>query len=497
MTQKMDSVRSLPQSLQRCPPRYWVVQQGAKGNLVQEVVAFAKKTPYKSLGWQSGVIEAWSSFDEQGKWIHHRAGASVPRQAGKSVVAIIWVLFLAVMLGYKVLWTDHNYSTTCEMIARFRAILGRRPHDGKGVACFNRQVMATNSKTAQEAFELKSGGVIAFSTRTDSAALGYSFDIIVLDEAQELMPSHLQAILPTTSSGAKKNAQFIYLGTPTRAGSRAPNFTEMRDEALSDECGDDLCWVEWGVDEVGDVLDTSRLAEVNPSYVEGRADESAIIAGIRAFKSDILAAAQEYYGYWLPRKKANYIFDRETWMACGTPKAPAGDADAFGVKFSPDGSTVSVAVAKKMGDVTHIELVYVRNTASGMSWLADAIVATAGKAVFWLDGRSGADALYDRVVDQVPDGSIGIAKTGEAISAASGLLDAVRERSITWYQPEGTDGDDRLSESALTAVKRKIGSNGGWGFDGDDSTPIEAAALALWAARNKAQEEYSEMEVYY
>lgn len=495
--QKTASVHSLPQSLQRCPPRYWVTQRGVKGNLAQEVCAFAKKTPYKNLGWQSGVIEAWSSFDACGKWIHHRAGAAVPRQAGKSVVAIIWVLFLAVMLGYKVLWTDHNYSTTCEMLARFRKIVGHRPNDNKGIKCFNRQMVATNSKTAQEAFEFCSGGVIAFSTRTESAALGYSFDIIVLDEAQELMTAHLQAILPTTSAGEKKNAQLIYLGTPTRAGSRATLFTEMRDEALGDECGDDLCWVEWGVKEVGNVLDTSRLKEVNPSYVEGRADEAAIVAGIRALKSDTLAAAQEYYGYWLPRRKANYIIDRNTWMACGVDDVPEGEADAFGIKFSPDGSTVSVAVAKKIGETTHIELVDVRQTTCGTSWLADAIVANEGKSVFWLDGRSGADALFDRVVDLVPAGSVGIAKTSEAISAASGLLDAVRERRITWYQPTGTNGDDRLSQSALSAVKRKIGSNGGWGFDGDDSTPIEAAALALWAARNKTQEECSEMEVYF
>ena len=67
----------------------------------------------------------------------------------------------------------------------------------------------------------KSGGVIQFSTRTKSSRLGFSFDIVVYDEAQELTCEHTQVINPTTVSGAKHNLQIIYAGTPTRAGSKA------------------------------------------------------------------------------------------------------------------------------------------------------------------------------------------------------------------------------------------------------------------------------------
>lgn len=493
---KADSMPSPPRSLAACPPSKWIAQDGAKGNLLEEVKEFAKLTPYKNLGWQAGIVETWSSFGADGKWVHHRCGASVPRQAGKSVVAIVWVLFLAAILGYKVLWTDHNYSTTCEMLARFRKIVGHRPHDGRGVKALNRLMTSSISKTAQEAFEFRSGGVIAFSTRTDSAGLGYSFDIIVLDEAQELLPEHLQAILPTTSSGEKKNSQFIYLGTPTRAGSNATNFTDLRNEAIGEDCGDDLCWAEWGVNEVGDVLDTDRLYSVNPALVEGRADLTAIVAGIRSFKSDVLAAAQEYYGYWLPAATANSIISREEWDACGTPDAPGGEADAFGIKFSPDGLTVSIAMAKLEGETTHVELIAAKSTALGTRWLANAIVKNAGRASFVIDGRSGAKALYDRVEKSVPDGSVSVISTGDAIAAASGFLDAVRERAITWYKPIGNDCDDLLSLSALSSVKRKIGNSGGWGFGGDDPTPVEAAALARWCAQ-KIEDEGEDMEVYF
>lgn len=43
--------------------------------------------------------------------------------------------------------------------------------------------------------------------------------------------------------------------------------------------------------------------------------------------------------------------------------------------------------------------------------------------------------------------------------------------------------DPALNLSATTATRRAIGSRGGWGWGGDNSTPIEAASLALWGAK--------------
>ena len=68
------------------------------------------------------------AVDSRGKWVH-RVGISVQRQQGKSVDLIVWVAVLASLAGYKVLWTDHNYSTTMEMLERFRKIFGRKPGD--------------------------------------------------------------------------------------------------------------------------------------------------------------------------------------------------------------------------------------------------------------------------------------------------------------------------------------------------------------------------------
>lgn len=138
----------------------------------------------------------------------------MPRQAGKSHDAIIWAAFLVLEMGYSVLWTDHNYSTTCEMLARFRKIFGKRVGDPDAHRAINRRVSDAKSKTAQESYEFANGGVLCFSTRTDSASLGYSFDVIIYDEAQLLTKSQAQTLNPTTTHAPHKNSQLVYVGTP-------------------------------------------------------------------------------------------------------------------------------------------------------------------------------------------------------------------------------------------------------------------------------------------
>lgn len=63
------------------------------------------------------------------------------------------------------------------------------------------------------------------------------------------------------------------------------------------------------------------------------------------------------------------------------------------------------------------------------------------------------------------------------ITASSGLLDAIHKGDITHYDQPA------LNDSALNATKRLIGSNGGWAYDGEDSTLIESVALAYWTCK--------------
>lgn len=167
--------------------------------------------------------------------MHRRCGLSVPRQAGKSHDAIIWAAFLVLEMGYSVLWTDHNYATTCEMLTRFRRILGKRARRPRRAARHKPPRQGREVEDgARRASSSTNGGVLCFSTRTDSASLGYSFDVIFYDEAQLLTRAQAQTLNPTTTHSPHKNSQLVYTGTPTRAGCAADRFSELRREAWSD-----------------------------------------------------------------------------------------------------------------------------------------------------------------------------------------------------------------------------------------------------------------------
>lgn len=460
-----------------CKPRLRVAQEYDLhyANEVKEVAALAG---IDQTNWQVDLIADWSAHTPDGQWIHRRCGGSIPRQAGKSVDGIVWCLFLLVILGYGILWTDHNYATTCEMLRRFQDIFGKKPNDKDAkFKFFNDLVERVSNRTAQEAIFLKNGGFICFSTRTKSAALGFSFDIVVYDEAQELKTEHMQAIQPTTTSGAHHNTQAIFLGTPTRAGSNAEVFSDMHIEAWENPL-DDMCWIEYGVDEVGDVLDESRWPLANPSIDEGVADMNAIRTGIRAFKSDVLAAAQEYLGYWLP-KVANALISKKEWLAgqIEPEESPKEGRIAYGVKFAPDGSEVALAAAiKPKSGIPHVELVCIKSMAKGTTWLADWLAERPSRAsCVAIDGKSGTGMLSEKLVDRVPNKYYRVMKTQDAITASSMMLEAIQNNEITHIESPALD------ESVLAATKRKIGDSGGWGFGGDTSCAIEAAANALWA----------------
>lgn len=460
-----------------CNPRLRVAQPYGMhyANEVKEVAALAG---IEQTNWQVDLIKDWSAHTPDGQWIHRRCGGSIPRQAGKSVDGIVWCVFLLAILGYGILWTDHNYSTTCEMLRRFQEIFGKKPNDKDAkFKFFNDLVERVSNRTAQEAIFLKNGGFICFSTRTKSAALGFSFDIVVYDEAQELKTEHMQAIQPTTTSGAHHNTQAIFLGTPTRAGSNAEVFSDMHIEAWENPL-DDMCWIEYGVDEVGDVLDETRWPEANPSIDEGVADMNAIRTGIRAFKSDVLAAAQEYLGYWLP-KVANALISKKEWLACQIEpeESPKEGRIAYGVKFAPDGSEVALAAAiKPKSGISHVELVCIESMAKGTTWLADWLAERPCRAsCVAVDGKAGTGMLSEKLIDRVPSKYYRVMKTQDAITASSMMLEAIQNNEITHIESPALD------ESVLGATKRKIGDSGGWGFGGDTSCAIEAAANALWA----------------
>jgi hypothetical protein len=131
-----------------------------------------------------------------------------------------------------------------------------------------------------------------------------------------------------------------------------------------------------------------------------------------------------------------------------------------------------------------------RPTGQGIQWLADWLNQRYSKAsCVVIDGKNGVDVLIDKISDVWKIKNSVIRPSAKEMVAAVGMLtNDINERLVTWYE-----GQEALRDSAITSTKRPIG--GGWGFGGENSTPIEACALALYGVKTSKRDPNKKMRI--
>lgn len=429
--------------------------------------------------WQADALCDWMGRDRWGIWSAPSCGLSVPRQNGKT--CIVTGRAAAGMLLYNewVIYTAHLQKTATETFMEIRAIF-----ESDALKDYVREIKAA---IGREQIILKNGGRIMFVARTRNGGRGLHGDCLIFDEAQEVEDSQLESFLPALS--ASKNPQTIYIGTPPDANCNGTVFRNMRQKVLDDN-SEKTAWAEFSVNEIGDVTDRERWAKTNPALGR-RIRESTIAAECEQMAPD--SFARERLGWWMPiiEKKEDFAIDKDAWNACASSEKKPDGKTAYGVKFSADGMEISLcgAVVDK-DNVARISLIERRPTSDGVKWLADWLNARYSKACcVVIDGRNGVDVLIDKIAQTWRmKGSVIRASTKDMMAAVSTLSNEINEQTITWYKPQ-----EMLNESAVTSVKRPL--SGGWAFGGENSTPIEACALALWGVRTSRRDPSKKMRI--
>ena len=439
--------------------------------------------------WQENIVDAWLGKNAAGAYVVSSGGLSVPRQNGKNVCLEARELFGMTINGEKILHTAHQVKTAKKSFHRLEAIFTDTRH--REITDTVRRISHVNG---EESIELWNGGRIEFSARSRQAARGFDgISLVVYDEAQELTDDQVEAIMPTLAASSTGTRQILYIGTPPYPGCPGTVFRRMRKAAISN-VGPHDCWMEWSVEADSidkiDVEDRSLWYMTNPS-LGYHLTEQFTETEMNTLSKD--GFARERLGWWAPEieENSNLAIDQKIWDACSSKDQKPEGKTAYGIKFSSDGAEVCLcgAVIPKTGPA-RISLIDRKPTGRGIRWLSDWLNERYGKAsCVVIDGRNGVDVLVDRISDTLKYKDSIIRPTGKDVIASVGLLmDKLSEKSVTWYF-----GQEQLRESALSATKRPIG--GGWGFGGDNSTPIEAAALALWGAKNSRRDPTRKMRI--
>lgn len=429
--------------------------------------------------WQLEGLNDWMSFTEDGKWICGTCGLSVPRQNGKSGLVEGRTEAGMVLYNEQVIYTAHLQKTATETFEEMAAFFES--------AKLKPRVKDIKTAIGREQIILKTGARIKFLARTRNGGRGQHGDLLIFDEAQELDYDAQASFIPAIS--ASLNPQVIYLGTPPDPTAPGVVFRGIRENAINGSTKK-TAWLEFGVDEVGDITDRNRWAESNPALGR-RILMSTIEAELEQLAPDDFA--RERLGWWSPvvEHKEVKAIDEEAWDACASDELKPEGKTAYGIKFSADGSEVCLCGAvKPVTGKSRISLIDIKPTGLGIRWLADFLNGRYGKAAcVVIDGRNGVDVLIDRIQDTWRmKGSIIRPSAKEMLAAVGTITNAIDERSLTWYRQQET-----LRESAVTSVRRDLG--GGWAFGGENSLPIEAAALALWGVETSKRDPSKKMRI--
>ncbi len=400
---------------------------------------------------------------------------SIPRQVGKTFM-LCGLLFALCLIhpGFTALWTAQQLRTAKETLRAMQGFARR-----KAIKPFIAYVRVANGE-GEVGFV--NGSRILFGARDHGFGLGMSdVDLLVFDEGQRLGETALDDMLPTQNRA--KNPLFFIVGTPPRPTDTGEVFIRKRAEALSGEA-DDLVFVEFSADRnttPRDKIDWDQVARANPSFPD-HTPRTAVLRMWKNLGPD--SFWREGYGIWDENASTLPLIDSATWSGRKVTEPPPPGVQAYGVKFSPDDSTIALATARRPDTgPTHVEVVKVASAAAGTGWLADWLEQRWRKAaVIVIDGRAGLPLVTELRKRHVPQSRIVTPTMPQVIEAHAGFLEAVRTEVLTHY------GQPGLDEVVADATKRPIGdkSGGGWGWapisDDTDVTPLDAVTYAHYGA---------------
>lgn len=449
----------VPPRIKHAPPR--------EGTVGATVVGTARNVGLNLDRWQSDTIcDAMSADPVTGMWRTPRVAVSVPRQNGKgAIIEAIEVAFLLGVFGDArlLIHSAHEYKTAQNgfqrLLSYFETVpaLARARDEGR---------VKIGTAAARE-FVTVDGRTVKFMARSKGSGRGFSADLLILDEAQELSEDVFAAILPTVS--ARPNPQIWLFGTPPSANMNGEVFTRFRDVALK---GDDprLAYFEWSASEDDAYDDPITWAATNPAFGL-RITEDAIRD--EYFAMDEETFCRERLGMWDGVASLSVI-PEDTWAALVSETDPDGRV-AFAVDVSPDRSRATIGVAGWLGDER--VMVQAIDNRKGTGWVAPRLAELTARwphvGVVIDSGGPAASLLPDLKAQRIK--RVTMIGSREVAQACGAFYDAAMQGRLA--HPD----QPVLNEALAAARKRPLGDAWAWHRKNPttDITPLVAVTFAL------------------
>lgn len=472
-----------PPRLRHCPDD----GDTAKGTVVPEFAALCRLNLDQ---WQRKTIRDAMRVDPvTGKWLTPRVAVAVPRQNGKG--AIIEAIEVAFLLGAfpearLLIHSAHEFKTAQNGFQRIVSLIDSNPILAKAKDDGSLRVSVAAAREFV-AYTDKHGvtRTIKFLARSKGSGRGFSADLLILDEAQELSDDVWAAILPTVS--ARPNAQIWLFGTPPSETMNGEVFTRFRENALK---GDDdrLAFFEWSAHDDDDFGDPLTWAKANPAFGL-RITEETIRDEYLAMDEDTFC--RERLGMFDGAGSLSVI-PEDTWAALAGETDPDGRV-CFAIDVSPDRSRASIGVAGLLPGSDRVMVQTIENR-KGTGWVVPRLVELTKRWPYLnviVDSGGAAAALLPEL-KRAHVRRVEVISTADVVRACGNFYD------LAVGSPGGVDSDGNeipptparlshpdqpvLNEALASARKRPLGDAWAWQRKAPttDITPLVAVTFAAY-----------------
>lgn len=446
--------------------------------------------------------------DENGYrlWTHPDVCLIIPRQNGKSEIAILRMIFGMFVLGENIIYSAQRWATAEDIYDRLIELI-LESDDLKAMLAPRKGLPLGYSKEKDRGIiELTNGSKIRIGLRGKDLGVGMTKrDLVIFDEAYKLTPAQKTGL--TGAQIASSNPQAIYLSTP-------PVYTDPKYahchvlagmRRLGRQHAPELFFAEWmaprpepderNPEEYARLLkearedpDAARLA--NPSFgvIHRQRDMDRERRSARTAEALALFDA-DYLGWGLyppDETEIQPVITREAWQEM-TDLAPVLVGDrVIAIHRTKDRKLWAIAAGQRTAaGKVHLEVGYLRRASLPQVavWLSILIELFDPAAVI-VDSRGTANVLVAKMKDLGFD--IYEASTPDMARACGGFVDA----ALAEPESEITHAGQQILEDARAAVQKRQLPKMDFVFNDDEvgAPQWTAVTLAHWGVLMFAEE---------
>lgn len=486
--------RSLP-SYSPAPSLRVVPRRAKDWSLGALAVSLAASYGLAADDWQADPVCCIFARRKDGRWAGATTKISVPRQNGKNGILEIVELFGMVVLGLKFLHTAHEVKTARKAFRRIASFF-ENERQYPELYRLTKEIRKTNG---QEAIVLHAadcpemgygntdcgcagGGSVEFIARSSGSGRGFTVDVLVCDEDQDLTDDELAALLPTISAAPSKNPMVILTGTPPdpdkQDAAKGEVARRVRRDAINGTDPNLVCF-DWGVPDgpLPDIDDRELWAQTNPAMGTrlniAEAERERKMMSPEKF-------ARERLGWWGdPKTKRQGVVSITAWADLKVT-APEPTKAALVVDVSPnlDWSAISLASAGPDGKT----LMLVRHSA-GTAGVAAKVISLS-KSLDLIDVALTPNAQIFAAALTKAKVEHHLLTNGEVGRGCTSFQEGVRQATL------GHVGQPELDAAVGNARTRYVGDTQHWDQRDRaiDMTPLVSASCAQqrWAMKTAA-----------